>query len=107
MEVWNSLCDDIVATGDNLLAGLEVAEELHSLHSGYHHEGLLNYCEYFGKFRRQLYRISTFNMMHGRSLHLVPAPLDDGVVLHHHHGAHGPVLLPAHAALQQRDVDRG
>ena len=36
MEKCNSLCNDIVATGDNLLARLEVAEELHGLHSGYH-----------------------------------------------------------------------
>ena len=36
MEKCNSLCNDIVATGDNLLACFEVAEELHGLHSGYH-----------------------------------------------------------------------
>ena len=42
---------------------------------------------------------------HYRSVDLVAAPLDDGMVLHHHHGAHGPVLLPAHAALQHGNME--
>ena len=100
MEKWNSLCNDIVATGDNLLAGLEVAEELHGLHSGYH----FIFCWTFHEMSLTAL-VDIYLRRHSRSVDLVAAPLDDGMVLHHHHGAHGPVLLPAHAALQHGDME--
>ena len=100
MEKCNSLCNDIVATGDNLLACLEVAEELHGLHSGYHFISCQTYHEI-----SLTALVDNNSRRHGRSVHLVPAPLDDGMVLHHHHGAHGPVLLPAHAALKHGDME--